>query len=76
MAGNVPSYKNTSKRHPEAGMWGQSNWLWHYLQWEESGDGSATDGGSLCGRYIGPPYIGMPPRLQKCGRCGKLSSSH
>lgn len=65
-----------AKRHPQAGLWGQSKWLLHYLEWEESGDGSPTDGGSLCGVYMGPPYIGVPsPRWRKCSKCARLASS-
>ena len=70
----MPSdWKKRDVRHPDAGKWGRSAWLWHYLQWVESGDGSATDGGSLCGRYIGPPYAGVPPLLHKCAKCAKLA---
>ena len=74
----MAQYLRKDKVHPQAGRWGRSQWLWHYLQWEEDGDGGACDGASLCGRYLSPPYVGVPPtgEWQRCSKCAKRSSSH
>lgn len=72
----MAQYVPHNKIHPEAGRWGRSNWVWHYLQWALDEDGGPTDGASLCDRYLSPPYVGVPPIQFKCPKCAKRSSSH
>lgn len=60
--------------HRQAGLWGRSLWTWHILAVEvEPVPGEdGPNGGSLCGRYLNPPYYEGAPSNLTCGDCRKL----
>lgn len=58
--------------HPRAGLWGRSTWKWHILGWAQEMDGSAIDGASLCGTYVGPPYYEGVASTMTCAACRKI----
>lgn len=44
-------------RHPEAGKWARSQWLWHRVEWQVESTYDEIDAASSCDRYLSPPYV-------------------